>query len=53
MSPPQSPLTNEDGQTMAEYALVLSVIAVGVIVALGLLSGGITAGIDRTVSLIP
>jgi Flp pilus assembly pilin Flp len=31
----------EEGQTMAEYGIVLAVITVGVIVALGVLSGAI------------
>ena len=30
----------EEGQTMAEYGVVLAVIAIGVVVALGALSGG-------------
>ena len=34
-------LTREDGQTMAEYGIVLSVIAIGVLGALALLSGGV------------
>jgi len=37
----------EDGQTMAEYGVVLAVIALGVVVALGLLSGAISGAIDR------
>ena len=32
---------SEEGQTMAEYGVVLAVITLGVVVALGLLSGGI------------
>ena len=32
-------LTREDGQTMAEYGVVLSVIAIGVLGALALLEG--------------
>lgn len=32
----------EEGQTMAEYAVILSVIALAVILALGLLSGRIS-----------
>jgi Flp pilus assembly pilin Flp len=32
----------EEGQTMAEYAVILSVIALAVLVALGLLSGNIS-----------
>ena len=34
-------LRRDSGQTMAEYAVVLAVIAVGVFVALGALSGSI------------
>lgn len=33
---------HEDGQTMAEYAVILSVIALAVLVALGLLSGNLS-----------
>jgi Flp pilus assembly pilin Flp len=32
----------QDGQTMAEYGVVLAVITLGVIAALGVLAGGIT-----------
>ena len=38
---------SEEGQTMAEYGVVLAVIALGVVVALGLLSGAISGAIDR------
>ena len=37
----------EEGQTMAEYGVVLAVIALGVVVALGLLSGAISSAIDK------
>ena len=37
----------EEDQTMAEYGVVLAVIALGVVVALGLLSGAISGAIDR------
>ena len=37
----------EEGQTMAEYGVVLAVIALGVVVALGLLSGAISGALDR------
>jgi Flp pilus assembly pilin Flp len=37
----------EEGQTMAEYGVVLAVITVAVIVALGLLSGAIGAALDE------
>jgi Flp pilus assembly pilin Flp len=36
----------EEGQTMAEYGVVLAVIALGVVVALGLLSGAISGAFD-------
>jgi Flp pilus assembly pilin Flp len=40
-------LTRRDrGQTMAEYAVVLAVIALGCIVAIGVLSGAISGGLD-------
>jgi Flp pilus assembly pilin Flp len=35
-----------EGQTMAEYGVVLAVITVAAIVALGVLSGAITGAID-------
>jgi Flp pilus assembly pilin Flp len=34
-------LAQQDGQTMAEYAVVLAVIAIGIFAALGFLSGAI------------
>jgi Flp pilus assembly pilin Flp len=34
-------LTRDEGQTMAEYAVVLAVITIGIIGALGFLSGAI------------
>jgi Flp pilus assembly pilin Flp len=37
----------ERGQTMAEYAIVLGVISVAILVALGALSGSIGSAIDR------
>jgi Flp pilus assembly pilin Flp len=40
----------EEGQTMAEYGVVLAVIAVGVVLALTALSGGISGAISRVVS---
>jgi Flp pilus assembly pilin Flp len=40
-------LTQRDsGQTMAEYAVVLAVIAISVVVALGILSGSISGALD-------
>jgi len=41
---------NEEGQTMAEYGVVLAVITLGVVVALGFLSGAISDAIDEVTS---
>jgi Flp pilus assembly pilin Flp len=43
----------EDGQTMAEYGVVLAVITIGAIVAFTALSGGITKAINNVTSLLP
>jgi Flp pilus assembly pilin Flp len=43
----------EAGQTAAEYAVVLSVITIGVTVSIVILSGGIGMAVERVVSLIP
>jgi Flp pilus assembly pilin Flp len=40
----------EEGQTMAEYGVVLAVIAIGVVLALTALSGGISGAINNVVS---
>ena len=40
-------LRDEQGQTMAEYGVVLAVIAVIVVAALTLLSTGITGALDK------
>ncbi len=40
----------QEGQTMAEYGVVLAVITLGVVVALTALSGGITNAINNVVS---
>ena len=45
-------LTEESGQTMAEYAFVLSVIAITVIAAFGVLSGAIATSIDNAVTIV-
>jgi Flp pilus assembly pilin Flp len=41
--------TREEGQTMAEYGVVLAVITLGVVVALGFLSGAISGAIDSVI----
>ena len=45
--------TNEHGQTMAEYALVLGVISLGVIAALGLFTTTVSDAISAAARLIP
>jgi Flp pilus assembly pilin Flp len=40
----------EEGQTMAEYGVVLAVIAIGVVLALTALSGGISGAINNVIS---
>jgi Flp pilus assembly pilin Flp len=42
----------EDGQTMAEYGVVLAVITLGVVLALGILSGAISDAINSVVSFL-
>jgi Flp pilus assembly pilin Flp len=43
----------EDGQTMAEYGVVLAVITIGAVVAFTALSGGITKSIGKVTALLP
>ena len=43
----------EDGQTMAEYGVVLAVITVGVVAVFTALSGGIGKAVDRALGLLP
>lgn len=45
--------TNEHGQTMAEYALVLGVISLGVITALGLFTTTVSDAIKAVAKVIP
>jgi Flp pilus assembly pilin Flp len=42
----------DSGQTMAEYAVVLAVIAIAVFVALGYLSGAISGALDTVTGQI-
>ena len=42
----------EDGQTMAEYGVVLAVITLGILVALTALSGGISAALDSVTAIL-
>jgi Flp pilus assembly pilin Flp len=43
----------EEGQTMAEYGVVLAVITIGAIAAFTLLSGGISKAINNVTNLLP
>ena len=45
-------LRNEEGQTMAEYGVVLAVITAGVILALGALSGAIGTALDAVTGML-
>jgi Flp pilus assembly pilin Flp len=45
-------LAEERGQTMAEYAIVLAVIAIAVIAAIGLLSGNISSALSTVASSV-
>lgn len=47
-----SKLHADEGQTMAEYAVVLAVITLGIIVALGALSGGINGALGNVTSYL-
>jgi Flp pilus assembly pilin Flp len=42
----------EDGQTMAEYGVVLAVITLGIVVALGFLSGAISSALDAVTAVL-
>jgi Flp pilus assembly pilin Flp len=42
----------ENGQTMAEYAVVLGVISIGVVATFTALSGGVSAAITTTIGVI-
>jgi Flp pilus assembly pilin Flp len=42
----------EEGQTMAEYGVVLAVIAIGIVVTLGLLSGGINKALTSVINVL-
>ena len=45
-------LRKQEGQTMAEYGVVLAVIVIAAVAALTLLSGGITKAIGNVTSVI-
>ncbi len=43
----------EEGQTMAEYGVVLAVITIGAVGVFTALSGGITKSINKVTALLP
>jgi Flp pilus assembly pilin Flp len=43
----------QEGQTFAEYAIVLAVLAIGVTVALGAFTKGITGALTKVTSYLP
>jgi Flp pilus assembly pilin Flp len=45
-------LTREDGQTMAEYAVILGVIGAVIVLAVGTLSTAISGAITTTAGLL-
>ena len=45
-------LRNEAGQTMAEYAVVLAVITIAVVVTLGLLSTAISGKLTSVIGIL-
>jgi Flp pilus assembly pilin Flp len=45
-------LGREEGQTMAEYAVVLAVIAVATVAAFTALSGGIQGALNNTIGIL-
>ena len=42
----------EEGQTMAEYGVVLAVITLGIVATLGLLSGGINGALTSVINML-
>jgi Flp pilus assembly pilin Flp len=48
-----SRLSDQRGQTMAEYAVVLAVITVVVVFALTTLTGAISAALDAVTAILP
>ena len=45
-------LRRERGQTMAEYAVVLAMISIGVVAAFTALSGGVSAAITTAIGVV-
>jgi Flp pilus assembly pilin Flp len=47
------PVRDEGGQTMAEYAVVLTLVSAGIVTVLGVLSGKIADVLTRVAGFIP
>lgn len=47
-----APIWDEEGQTMAEYAVVLGVITITIVTTFSVLSGAIWAAFQRTVDIV-
>lgn len=45
--------TSEEGQTMAEYGVVLAVIVLAVIAAITLLAGNVSNALDAVANVLP
>jgi Flp pilus assembly pilin Flp len=43
----------EEGQTMAEYGVILAVITIGAVAVFTALSGGISGAINRVIGFLP
>lgn len=46
-------LRHEEGQTMAEYGVILAVVALAVLAAMTLLSGNITSALTSVANVLP
>jgi len=49
----QTRLTDEEGQALTEYAVVLTLLVAGVVTAMGVLTGKIGGWIDHISSTLP
>ena len=45
-------VNNEEGQGMVEYALIIALVAIGLVVGLGLLQGGIGDSFDAIITAL-
>jgi Flp pilus assembly pilin Flp len=52
MNHPEAPAPEERGQTMAEYAVVLTVITISIVATLALLTSSITNVLNQLIPLI-